>query len=821
MVKGKLLIAEDEKIIAFDLSTRLTTFGYEVIGSAATGQEVLEMVKANRPDLVLMDISLKGELDGIQTAEILRKEFFLSVIFLTAHSGDATLQRAKVAEPYDYILKPFDDRDLRSVLEMSLYKITAEHRLYESEARYRAIVQDQSDLVLRWRPDFTITFANEPLCRLFNTQIDEIIDSSFLQYINPGMVDEVYAQIRKATPEQPSLLFESSLPLPTGSSLWVQWKGRVMFTPSGEISEVQSVGRDISEAKRLEESLRESNERYHLATEGSNDGIWDWDLRSNQLFVSQRLKEILGYASDEFDVQPETVLELIHPDERESVQQAFEDHLSDKTPFLRQDCRLRRMDGIYVWFALRGIAVRKPGLAPHRIAGAVMDISREKEFQNQLSYKAFHDALTGLANRSLFLNRLQHTLDRYRWPRQGLAAVLFLDLDFFKLVNDSFGHQVGDILLIKTAHRIEESLRPGDTIARLGGDEFAILVEDIINIDDAIIIANRIQQQLSEPFQIEEHSIYVSASIGIATTASAQSGPDSILRNADIAMYRAKEGGCGRYVIFDPNIHNDILTHMERDRDLRNAILNNELILHYQPVLSMAEKRITGLEALIRWQHPRLGLLYPRDFLDSIIESSLTEKITIWILNTICAHLKKVQAAGYPDMSVAVNLSIVQLSLPSMLTLIQNSLETHGISPQHLEIEITESATIDHVNRISPILEKISALGVSISVNEYGCSYSFLEDLERLKVKRLRLGKNYMAWANKDRSRFFEHVLIGLSRAFNLELVAGHVETSDQFKFLRSESCELFQGKLVSEPIASENLIGFLNNQQETLRNLI
>lgn len=819
-MKGKLLVAEDEKIIAFDLSTRLTNFGYEVVGSASTGKEVLEIVRANRPDLVLMDIFLKGELDGIQTAEILRKEYSLSVIFLTAHSDDATLQRAKIAEPYGYILKPFDDRDLRSVLEMAIYKVDAEHRLHESEARYRAIVEDQSDLVLRCRPDYTITFANEPLCRLFNATLDEMIDSSFLRIIDPSLTDEVYAQVRKATEQQASLLFESPIALAGGKPLWVQWKGRVLFSPGGEISEIQAVGRDISEAKRLEESLRESNERFHLAADGSNDGIWDWDLRSNNVFVSQRLKKILGYESEELNVSPDTIIDIVHPDDLKNIRQAFVDHINGQTPFLRQECRLRCKDGSYGWFALRGLAVRKPGMSPHRIAGSVMDISREKEFQDQLRYKAFHDSLTGLANRSLLLNRLQHALDRYRWPRQGLAAVLFLDLDFFKLVNDSFGHQAGDILLIKTARRIEECLRPGDTVARFGGDEFAILVEDIITIEDALIIANRIQQRLSEPFQIEDHSIYVSASIGVATTACEPSDPDSILRNADIAMYRAKAGGRSRYVIFDPNMHNEVLSHMERDRDLRSAILNNELILHYQPVLSMTEKRIIGLEALIRWQHPRLGLLYPRDFLDSIVESSLTEQITSWILDTTCAHLKQVHTAGYPDMNVAVNMSIAQLSLPSLLTLIQNSLEANGIPAQQLEIEITESVTIDHMDHIRQVIEKIYALGVSISVNEYGCRYSFLEDLERLKVRRLRLGKDYMGWANKDRSRFFEHLLIGLSRAFNLELVAGQVETTDQFKYLRSESCELFQGKLVSDPITADELVDFLNNQQDILQKL-
>ena len=815
MGKGKLLIAEDERIIALDLKTRLTGFGYEVIGMASSGSEVLQVVRAQRPDLVLMDIFIKGDIDGIQTAQILRRDLSLPVVFITAHSDDTTIQRAKLAEPYGYILKPFDDRELRSTLEMAIYKADAERLLRESEARYRAIVEDQSDLVVRYSPDLTITYTNEPLCRLFQAKPKDLVGVNMHRYVDVAILGLLIEQMEEATANSPNLLFETPLPLLDGSQCWVQWKGQVLFNDSGGVMEIQSVGRDITERRHLEESLRESNERYLLAAEGANDGIWDWDLRSNTFFFSSRLKEILGFSDHELINDPQEWLDRIHPDERSAIQQAFHDHLEAKTPFLRQDCRLRRKDGSYGWFAVRGLAVCKPEHPPHRIAGSVTDISRQKEYEDQLSFKAFHDNLTGLANRSLFINRLQHVLDRYRWPRIGLAAILFLDLDFFKLVNDNFGHPAGDTLLIHTARRIEACLRPGDTIARFGGDEFAILVEDIASIEDAVFVANRIHQQLKAPFPINGKEVYITASIGIADMSGPNIDPDGILRNADIAMYSAKQKGRGRWEIYDAAMQQEIVSHLERDHDLHHAVLFKELYLQYQPIYSTAQKRISGFEALAFWRHPRQGILSQDEFMGAIVENILIEQITAWMLETVCADLSSAISAGQSQVSIALSLSASQLSQPSLPVLIRNSLEHSHISAKHLEIKIPEAAAAEHINRIGPVLESLHELGVTLSIADFGCRYDFFHTLERYGIRRVHLDQSCLGSPESERSMMIGQFLIGLSKAMDLEISADAVETSEQYAWLNSLSpraCDQFQGKLIGGLLEAAELASYLDN---------
>ncbi len=810
MDKGRLLIVEDEKIIAFDLHNRLVSFGYRVLGEFSRGTDAIEAVRQLQPDLVLMDIFIKGEIDGIQAALVLRNELNTPVIFITAHSDELTLQRAKIAEPFGYILKPFDDRDLRTVIEMGIYKAEAEKRLRESEARYRGIVEDQTDLIVRYLPDFTLTFVNDAFCRFFDKPREFFLGKNYLEWASPQLVEESQLLLRQYTFERPVQMFDARLNMPDGKVRWVQWRTRGIYTSKHSLSEIQAVGRDITTAKQLEDSLRESNERYLLAAEGANDGVWDWDLRTGRIFFSTRFKETLGYSGDEIGETLDEWFALVHPDDLPAVRQAFSDHLAAKTPLLHQECRLQRSDGTYGWFSIRGLAVCKPEHPPHRAAGSLTDITRQKEYQEQLSFKAFHDSLTGLANRSLFLNRLQHALDRYRPPRKGLAAVLFLDLDFFKLVNDSLGHQAGDALLVGIAQRLEESLRPSDTLARFGGDEFAVLVEDINSIEDGVMIAQRIQQQLSAPFFINGKNLYISVSIGVTDTSAPGADSDSILHDVDIAMYLAKEKGRGRYEVFNRTAAQRQQTLGARDKDLDRAIQQNELSIDYQPIYSHTLQRVIALEAVPHWNRPGMGQLKPKEFIETIVDSSLLDKVTGWLLETACQQAATIQQEGFPELNVVLGFTLPQFSLSNLPGRIEAALASSGLGAEHLEIEIGEEIAAGYLGMLGHIFEKITGLGVRVNLSGYGSRYRFLGELEQAKILSLKLETN--GWGGGGPGDVRTRALVELGRSHNLQITANGIETHEQYRFFRSLECDTFQGNFISPPLSGATLLEYLKN---------
>ena len=812
MEKGRLFITEDDKIIALDLRNRLESFGYEVLGESARGAHAIARARELQPDLVLMDIFLKGDLDGIQTALLLRSELNIPVIFITAHSDDMTFQRAKVAEPFGYILKPFDDRDLRTVIEMGLYKAGAERRLRESEARYRAIVEDQTELIIRYRPDFILTFVNEAFCRFFECSCEAVIGKSYLEVASPNPEEDAYAGLSSYAPEHATRLYDQELRLPGERIRWVQWRAHAIFSGRSTLSEIQAVGRDITIAKQVEESLRESNERYYLAAEGANDGVWDWDLRSGRLFLSSRFKETLGYAADEIGDRLDDWFGLVNGEDLPAVKQAFSDHLAGHTPILHQECRLRRKDGTYGWFAVRGLAVCKPEHPPHRAAGSLTDITRQREFQEQLSYKAFHDSLTGLANRSLFLNRLQHALDRYRAPRKGLGAVLFLDLDFFKLVNDSLGHQAGDALLVSIARRLEEGLRPGDTLARFGGDEFAVLIEDVPTVGDGIEVARRIQQQLAVPFAIAGKSLHVTASIGVADTSGPDATPDSILHDVDMAMYLAKEKGRGRFEVFNPLAHQQLSVLRGRDNALDRAIQQNELTIYYQPVYSETGRAVVALEVLPLWNHPNYGLLEPHEFLDAVVDTALIGLVTRWILETVCRELAALRQDSGVQVYATLSLSLAQLSLANLPDLLQSTLEASGLPASCLHIQISERVASEHLELLPHVFGRVSALGISLSVSDFGSSYHFLSALERLQIRRLKLSRDRLEAGQGEEASERMRALVELGRSHHLEVTASQVDTPEQYRFFQSLGCDQFQGSLLGKPMLGNELRQFLQS---------
>lgn len=450
---------------------------------------------------------------------------------------------------------------------------------------------------------------------------------------------------------------------------------------------------------------------------------------------------------------------------------------------------------------------------------ALMQIMTERK-QAHLYHLAHYDALTGLPNRLLFEDRLTQALVHER--RTGkLVALLFLDLDRFKAINDTFGHAVGDLLLKAVGERLSQSVRASDTVARMGGDEFTLIFSGIHEPRDAGKIAHLILEVMAKPFMLEGHEVFVSTSIGITLYPLDTDGIDlieTLLKNADTAMYKAKDQGKNNYQFFTPEMNVATLERMLLENDLRKALENGEFILHYQPRIHCADGSVSGMEALIRWRHPKLGLVSPATFIPLAEETGLIVPIGEWVLRTACSQTKAWHDAGMPPLRVAVNISARQFKHADLILTIENVLHETGLNPRYLEVELTESLAMEDVQQTIITLNALNAMGISIAIDDFGTGYSSLAYLKRFPVDFLKIDQSFVRdIVDNDDSAAIAKAIIALAHNLNLEVVGEGVETSDQFDFLRQHDCEEVQGYLFSRPLCVEEFYSYINTHSQTM----
>ena len=559
--------------------------------------------------------------------------------------------------------------------------------------------------------------------------------------------------------------------------------------------------------QRAEAALRESEERYALAVRGANDGIWDWNLRTNAMYFSPRWKAMLGIEEDDVLATPGDWFEGVHPEEVERVKTQIAAHVDGLTPHLEVEHRMLHRDGTYLWMRTRGLAVRDGAGKAYRMAGSQTDITDGK----------VADGLTGLPNRILFLDRLGNSIERARRARvRGKAylyAVLFLDLDRFKLVNDSLGHVVGDHLLISIGRRLESSLRSNDmiarlatdhTLARLGGDEFTILLDDIKDVSDALRVAERIQEHLVCAFDLDGHEVFTSASIGIATSATGYDTPQAVLRDADTAMYRAKALGGARSELFDGQMRDQAVARLKLETEVRRAVERQEFCLHYQPIISIADKRICGFEALIRWQHPDRGLIFPGDFISTAEEAGVIVPIGSWVLREACSQMAEWQSSNVPGppLTISVNVSGKQFAQSDLIEEIERTLRETGLPASSLKLELTESIIMERTESVVATLRGLKALGVRLAIDDFGTGYSSLSYVHRFPIDSLKIDRSFVSSmsANGEGCEIVR-AIIDLAHNLHLDVIAEGVETPQQLAQLKALGCEYGQGFLFSKAV--------------------
>ncbi|HVG33655.1 MAG TPA: EAL domain-containing protein [Pyrinomonadaceae bacterium] len=576
----------------------------------------------------------------------------------------------------------------------------------------------------------------------------------------------------------------------------------------------------LMERARFEGALKESEERYALAARGANDGLWDWKLKSNQTYFSSRWKSMLGYGEDDIGNRPEDWFSRVHPDDVEALEAEIADHIKGESSHFEMEHRMLHKDGSYRWMLSRGMVVRDADGKASRMAGSQSDITERKQAEAQLLHDAFHDVLTGLPNRALFMDRLSQAVERVKRHPDCSFGVIFLDLDRFKVINDSLGHMVGDRLLVEISHRLEGCVRAGDTLARLGGDEFTIILDGVEDEADATAMADRIQDQLHRPFNLNNHEVQISASIGIALSTLNYEKPEDILRDANIAMHRAKSAGKARYQVFDATMHFHALELLRLETDLRRTAEREEYCVHYQPLVSLETGQLTGFEALVRWQHPERGFIYPEEFIPVAEETGLIITLDRWVLREACRQVRAWQQQ-FPEqqsLTVSVNFSARQFSQPDLVEHVQQVLSETGLDAGCLKLEITESVFMSSTESVTRMLAQLKAVGIEIYLDDFGTGYSSLSYLHRFPINVLKIDRSFVSRIGPEgENAEIARAIVTMAHSLGMKVVAEGIETESQFTELKSLSCEYGQGNLISLPIEAlkaEKLLNDLSGQQ-------
>ncbi|MEC5386612.1 EAL domain-containing protein [Uliginosibacterium sp. H3] len=808
---ARIMVVEDERIVALDLKGGLESLGYDVVGISARGADAVERAGSLRPDLILMDINLEGPMDGTEAARLIREDYRLPIVFLTAYATEKTLERAEASIPYGYLLKPFELRELAATVRMALARHKVELKVERSEERLRLAVNAASLGVWEWSSSadgqpsdgYELSPAMERLVG-DAAQISREGRESLLQRIHPA--DR--PAILEALQTQSSILASVRMRFQDEREGSVELHARVYPQGGGDTENKRVIGviRDITEKRAFEDQLRQAN----VVFESTAEGILIADAQRRIISVNPAFTALTGYPAEEVLGQdPDKFL----PTRREG------DHFNPEpdepgNAYWQGELACRRSDG-EVFPSWQHVCVVRNELG--KITHFVMtfsDISGIRKAEAQINHMAYHDALTGLGNR----HRLDELLDMElpRHQAEGLRlAIIFMDLDGFKTINDTLGHTSGDLLLQVIAGRIHDGLRRSDYAIRIGGDEFVVVIPDVKRVEDCALLAEKLLKQIRTPVELPHERVSVSASMGIAIFPDNARTRQEMIKSADSAMYEAKSRGRNRYAFYSPDMAARTRERMLIEQGLVRALEDNSLTVYYQPVVDMADGSLVGMEALVRWQHPELGLVPPDRFIGVAEESGLIDGIGAWVMRTACTQAM-IWLAKYPiELRLAVNVSVREMAADNFVDRISHTLQETGFPPQNLEIELTES-TLQSIEHSQGLLYQLKALGVSIAIDDFGTGFSSLGLLKHLPIDRIKIDRSFVRDLPADSNDIaIARAIAAIASSLGLQMTAEGVEEKAQQQFLHELGCQNAQGYLFSRPLAREEFEQLLSGDKQ------
>ncbi len=673
-------------------------------------------------------------------------------------------------------------------------------QLREHDKRVNSLLGEARDIIAIVGADGTVTYLSPAADRSLGRSSARLVGTNPLSWVHPDDREQLAALLaaRVGVDGDPG---RTEFRVPHESGSWVALEAvsaNMLDDPS--VEGVVLTCRDITERKRAEAELREAQERFRSAFDYAPIGMALASLEGRYFRVNRALACMLGRAHDE--LTGASMMTLTHPTDRKSSQEAMRRLLDGEVPGYRLEQRFVHSDGRPVWVSVSVSLIRDAEGKPLHTVSQIEDITERRASGERLAHQAIHDPLTGLPNRMFFVDRLRRALNESAEP--GEVAVLFIDLDHFKVVNDSLGHPAGDRLIVAIADRLRTAIRPSDILARFGGDEFTVLCVGVPDGQTAGELADRISVAVAKPVALAEGEVFVTASIGIARSGGELETPEALLRNADAAMYKAKEQGRARSATYDSGTHDRAVRHLRTGNDLHRALERGELCLHYQPIVRLDTGRISGFEALVRWQHPQRGLVGPAEFVQLAEETGLVVPIGKWVLLEACR-----QAAHWHErgamVTMSINLSPRQLAEPSLPDDLARVLNETRVHPDAIWLEITESTLMSDAEGAVLALEALRALGVHLSVDDFGTGYSSMSYLKRFPVEALKVDRTFVDGIGREpEDTAICTAVVSLAQALGVKSVAEGVETPEQLAQLRTLGCDLGQGYLFGRPEPAE-----------------